>query len=183
MATFIAIDFEATGLLKLSEHPEDQPGIIEIGAIKDNGEEYQILIDPECEFEDKAQQITGINLEDLDGAPNLPVIFQTFAEFFVGATHLVTFNGTNYDCPLLMWNLRKYGLEYSFPWPPCHWDVMKISTDILGLQGKTGNKYPTLIECHTELFGEDYPRAHRAIDDAKATMRCFKKLRQDGYVT
>ena len=87
-----------------------------------------------------------------------------------------------YDIPLLQFTLRRYGLETRFPWPPFHHDLMKIATDILNLQGKTGNKYPTLMELYVALFDEEFLGAHDAEQDAMATMSCAMKLKEQGYL-
>lgn len=193
MPTFLALDLEGTGLLKKdNDDPHLQPGIVEFGAIKvtinsdnswdDDFDPYSILLDPECHFEEKAQEITGIRPEDIYKQPNFREAFKDIAEFMLGVEHLVTFNGIGYDIPLLQFTLRKYGLETRFPWPPFQHDLMKIATDVLNLQGKTGNKPPKLMELNVSLFGTDFEGAHRAEADAEATMNCALKLLEQGYI-
>lgn len=192
MASFIALDFEGTGLIKPeTEDPHAQPGIVEIGMVKvvfgakgfkSPPEEFSELIDPETMFEEKAQEITGITPEQLRGKPNLREKFREMADFCLGVEHLVTFNGNSYDIPLLQYNLRRYNLETRFPWPPVQHDLMEISMRVLNLQGKTGNKPPNLMLLYETLHGKEYDGAHRAVNDAFATAECAKSLYGQGYL-
>jgi len=193
----VALDFESTGLLKQdTQDPHAQPGIVQIGAVKlyhpgdfrpgaafdECAQTYSQLIDPEMHFEEEAQKVTGLTPEDLHGKPILQEAFAEFAEFIFDCKWLVTFNGSGFDIPLLQYNLRKAGLETQFPWPLIHWDIMKISSSHLGLQGKQGNKWPNLQELHTALFGEGFEGAHDAVVDAQRTLDCAAAMRQKGWI-
>lgn len=179
MAHIVAVDFESTGLLKPTP---PQPGIVEIGACKgeitDEGIKYpsadplSLLIHPECLFEEDAQKITGINPSEVSHAPTLPEVFSEIANYFFAVDYLVTFNGSNFDLPLLQYNLERYGLQYRFPWPLRHFDLMEIATPYLNLPGKQAAKPPKLMELYTALFQEGFTNHHRAFSDADATMRC-----------
>lgn len=193
MPCIIALDFETTGLLVPNiDDPFMQPGIVEIGAVKvivgsdlsykDAADEFEKLLDPEHHYEEKAQEISGIKKEETIGKPNFKEVFFDFADFFVGVDILVTYNGLRFDLPLLMFNLRKYGLEYNFPWPPQHIDLMVVATPIMNMQGKSGTKPPKLIELFRHLFDAEFEGQHRALDDARATMQCALKLRGKGYL-
>jgi len=194
----VALDFESTGLLKQdTQDPHQQPGIVQIGAVKfanpgsfrpgaafdeSVAQTYGQLIDPECHFEEEAQKVTGLTPEDLYGKPTFSEAIGDFAEFMFDCKWLVTFNGAGFDIPLLQYNLRKAGLETRFPWPLIHYDIMKISTTHLGLQGKQGNKWPNLQELHTGLFGEGFEGAHDAVVDAQHTLNCAAAMRQKGWM-
>jgi len=188
----MAYDLETTGLLNQSTNdPEQQPGIVEIGAVKyaidENRplqwfEDFQMLIDPECLIEESAQKITGIGPEMVAGKNNFFQAFPMFRDFCFGVRHLVTFNGEAYDNKVLQYQMIRYGVETKFPWPPIHHDVMKIGGDIAGLVGKQGNKYPKLSEMYNHCHGRDYDDHHRGLSDAKATMGCWKWLIDNNYV-
>jgi len=193
MSCFVAIDLESTGLLKPAP---PQPGIVEIGAVIANlavgGEDglsrlflradFSQIIDPECPFEEEAQKITGLRPEDFYGKPNLKAAFLPFAKFVMGCEYLVTFNGLAFDVPLLSHNLERYGLQWRFPWPPIHLDLMEIATPYLNLPGRSGAKPPKLIELYQHLFEESFDGQHRATSDAKATMRCAQKMHEKGWL-
>ncbi len=190
MSRLIALDFESTGLFKQTDDFHQQPGIVEIGAVSVEhdhdkwleADALSKLIDPECHYEEEAQKVSGLTPEDLIGAPNLRTAFAEFAEFFCGADTLITYNGAYFDIPLLQYNLKKYGLETRFPWPWKQIDVMLVATDVMNMPSKMGNKYPKLTELHEYLFGEGYDNAHRAVQDAQATMNCAMKLVEQGHI-
>lgn len=183
----IAFDLETTGLINPDvDDPNYQPHIIEFGAIKVEGSlepsTFSTLIHPGIPIPPAITKITGIIAADVSGAPSLLEKHYEIAHFFTGADHLVTFNGLGYDLPVMMFNLRRYGLQYQFPWPRYHTDLMMAATDYLGMQGKTGNKPPKLRELYLALFNEEFDNAHRALDDAKATMRCYQDLLHKGVL-
>lgn len=181
MPCIIALDFESTDLL--NEHTDDpfqQPGITEIGAVKlyDSLQTaiYSQLIQPETEYSKEAQEITGISEDEVKDAPTLRGAFREFANFFIGATHLVTFNGPAFDIPLLSYNLTRYNLQYKFPWPPNHIDMMEVGKDYMKIKGKQGIKPPKLMELYEHLFNMKFDDHHRALEDAEATLDCYRYL-------
>ena len=190
MSCVIALDFETTGLLvPNTDDPILQPGIVEIGAVRFSSDlndpntfDFEKLLDPECFYTEEAQKINGISGETVLGKPNFKEVFSDFANFFVGIDYLVTYNGIRFDLPLLMYNLRRYGCEYNFPWPPIHIDLMVVATPVMNMQGKSGIKPPKLIELYKYLFDKEFEGQHRALNDARATMQCALKLRDDGYL-
>lgn len=187
MSTILVLDFEGTGLLKETDDPHGQPGIVEVGALRADfpytaRDEFNELVNPETVFEEEAQKITGISPAEVDQARPFSVVGAHFAQFCLGSTHLITFNGTGYDIPLLQFNLRRYGLETRFPWPPIQIDVMRAASDYLNLAGKTGNKSPKLIELYTALFGHGFTGAHRGLTDATATLECALRLWSEGVI-
>lgn len=61
--------------------------------------------------------------------------------------------------------------------------TMKAATPICKMpkkDGKTGNKWPKLIEAHEIFFGEKFDGAHSAIVDIRATRRVFDHLFEIG---
>jgi ATP-dependent DNA helicase DinG len=79
LGTFIALDFETTGL-----SPEFDT-IIEIGAIRfDAGVEtarYSTLVNPKRQVSPEISQLTGISNQDLLSAPSLDAVRKDFARF------------------------------------------------------------------------------------------------------
>lgn len=185
---YIAFDVEANGLINPDlDDPNYQPEIIEFGAVKwgkglKKPQTISVLIKPENRLLEDVIKITGISEQDLEGASSFLVAHNDIAEFFTGVDHCISYNGLSYDLPVLMFNLRKYGLQFRFPWPRFHTDLMLAATDYLGMQGKTGNKSPKLVELYQELFGEGVDNAHRALDDAEATAKSFKELQKRGVI-
>lgn len=180
--TLVVIDFETTGLLNVtSTDPNDQPRIIEIGAIRSDGARISQFIQPEISIDEKITQITGITNANLIGQPTFYEFFPEFAEFMCGAKTWVGFNNS-FDMQVLGWCLTRYDLQYKFPWPYVHIDVMKASKDFVNIAGKSDVKYPKLSELYAKLFNESFSGAHRAINDCEATLRCFQELINKGII-
>lgn len=60
--------------------------------------------------------------------------------------------------------------------------TMKSTTDLCCIPGPYGFKWPKLEELHRFLFQEDFSGAHDAMNDVKATMRCFIELVNRGVI-
>jgi DNA polymerase III subunit epsilon len=50
------------------------------------------------------------------------------------------------------------------------------------LSGSYGFKWPSLSELHKKLFKEDFGDAHNALNDVKATAKCYWKLKELGVI-
>lgn len=58
--------------------------------------------------------------------------------------------------------------------------TMKTTTDLCKIPGKKGGyKWPRLEELHTFLFGVSFDGAHDALEDVRATVRCFFELKKN----
>ena len=197
----IAFDLETTGRMRDgSDRWQDQPGIVQIGAarieygpilmevVRDffvpqvGNNEWRItsrlktFIDPEIpllSWQEEAIEKTGITPAMVQDAPNLLMAHTALAEFFIGATHSLTFNGDTFDYPVLRYQLQRYGLDMLFPWPPCHIDLMKSATAWAGIQGKRGEKRPTLEELYEIVLGKKFEGAHDAGSDVDAMVEVF----------
>lgn len=55
--------------------------------------------------------------------------------------------------------------------------TMKSTTKFCRLPGARGFKWPKLIELNQILFGEGFEGAHDALEDVRATARCFFELK------
>jgi DNA polymerase-3 subunit epsilon len=58
--------------------------------------------------------------------------------------------------------------------------TMKASTDICKIPGARGYKWPKLEELHQFLFNEGFDGAHDALNDVKATAKCFFEMKRRG---
>ena len=69
----IFFDTETTGLIKNKALPLiNQPRIIEIGAVKDTGEELSLIINPLIKLDPIITKITGLIDKDLESFPETP---------------------------------------------------------------------------------------------------------------
>lgn len=172
-----AFDLEANGLINYDvAQSEYQPSIIEFGGMRSDGQSLKCLIKPPTPIIPEVEKITQITNEMVKDESSFRVVFPSIVLFFKGVDMLFTYNGMGYDLPVMMHNLIANGLQYQFPWPVRHIDIMLAATDYMGMKGKTGNKYPKLSELHEFLFKEKFEDSHRALPDAVATMRCAKEL-------
>lgn len=61
--------------------------------------------------------------------------------------------------------------------------TMQSSVDLCGLKRRDGKpKWPKLEELHRHLFGCGFEGAHDALNDIKATAKCFWELRRLGRI-
>lgn len=64
--------------------------------------------------------------------------------------------------------------------------TMKSSTSFCAIPGPYGSKWPKLDELYQKLFGvsfeEEFGTAHNALNDIRATIKCFYKLKQIGVI-
>lgn len=158
--TYVALDLETTGT------DPDRDAIIEIGAIKFQGDEvlatWSSFVDPGRRLPYRIQQLTGITPDDLQDAPSLfDVLPQVGA--FVGA-HPVVGHSVPFDLAFL----RRHGTLLNNP---------PIDTfELASLLMPHAARY-SLVQLALELDIE-LSSAHRALDDAQASKDLFLRLVQ-----
>ncbi len=59
--------------------------------------------------------------------------------------------------------------------------TMKSTTNYCKIQGPYGYKWPKLIELYEKLFDEEFNQ-HDALDDIRATARCYWELKRRGIL-
>lgn len=164
--TYVSIDLETTGL-----NPK-RDRIIEIGAIRvEQGEitgEISTFVNPGRKLEARITELTGIRDEDLAGAPELDEVFPRLLEFMG-------------DLPLLGHSilfdysfLKKAAVDRKLTFERSAVDTLKIARKYL----------PDLPHRNLEYLCRYYEiphHAHRALEDAKATDRLFRKLTELFY--
>ena len=159
--TYVSIDLETTGL-----NPK-RDRIIEIGAIRvEQGEitgEFSTFVNPGRKLEERITELTGIRDEDLADAPELDEVFPELLEFLG-------------DYPLLGHRIL---FDYSFLKKAAvdrKLDFERSGVDTLQIARK---HLPELPHRNLEYLCQFYEiphHAHRALEDAKATDRLFRKL-------
>ncbi len=172
---FVVIDLETTGL------DPTQDKIIEIGAIRFvNGEEketFETLINPERPIPDFITKLTGINDGDVADSPKIADKFEDL-QLFIGHSPLIG-HQVNFDISFLEYHLRHL-----------HQDFDNWENDAQKFKYLTNLRMDTLFLSRIFLpflprfklgtvagyFGIDLERAHRAIDDARATGLIFLEL-------
>jgi DNA polymerase III epsilon subunit-like protein len=188
-------DLETTGLPKPGDDPLRQPGIVQIGAALvdpdvwefDNDgieDEFNMLVNPELlpdRFEPGAVKVNGISWNDAQAHPSFFTVGEEFAKFCIGAHIRSGYNIIDFDDKILMWQLRRYGMEFNYPWAPTVVDVAKLAKASGRYIGKKGPKFPKLVELYADVTGSKLEGAHDAMHDIRATVRVARILFAQGF--
>ena len=158
---FICIDLETTGL-----NPK-RDRIIEIGAAKVRKgqivETFQQLIDPKQELEERVQLLTGITSKELEGKPTIQEVLPELMTFLgedVLLGHRVLFDYSF---------LKRAFTNEKIPFERKGMDTLKIARKfVMDCESK---KLESLC-VHYKICHQ----AHRALDDAIATVQLYQKL-------
>lgn len=164
--SYVCIDLETTGL----DPKRDK--IIEIGAVKVEHnkivEEWETYINPDRKLEGRIVELTGIRDEQLSQAPGigemLPKLLAiTEGEVLLG--HRVMFDYSF---------IKKAAVDHKTSFERSGIDTLKIARKYLtGLESR-GLGYLC------RYYGIEH-NAHRALEDARATVRLYQKLAEQFY--
>jgi predicted DnaQ family exonuclease/DinG family helicase len=172
---FVVLDLETTGLDPTTDK------IIEIGAIrfKDGleSEIFSTLINPGVEIPDFINKLTGITNEDVQMAPTLDEQIDPLLSFLVDSTLIG--HQVNFDTSFIEYQLRVRANDYS--------DWQNEAQRFKYLQNKRSDTlflarifFPFLprlnLSSVSAYFNIDLEKAHRALDDARATGQIFLQL-------
>jgi len=173
------IDTETTGLPK-----SEWARVIEIGAVMVDGQGREIghfgcMVKPDIldDRAEKALEINHITREELETAPPMASVYQSFRHWWDGhgRPEVTAFN-VAFDRLML----ERMGIRPP-NWGPC---VMLEAQPIMGEAGalkQWGNgsyKWPRLVEA-VEFFGlEQFGPAHRALADARTAAAVLQAIRE-----
>lgn len=164
--SYVCIDLETTGL-----NPKTD-AIIEIGAVKvENNiitQEWETFVNPGRQLEERIVELTGIHDEQLVSAPAVDEVLPMLLEMTEGAVllgHSVTFDYSF---------LKRAAVERKKTFERDGIDTLKIA-----------RKYLTELESRSLRYLCEYygicHNAHRALQDAKATVELYKRLVEQFY--
>ncbi len=158
--TYVALDLETTGL---DPHKD---AIIELGAVRFRDgrvlERFSQVVNPGRPIPRAIQQLTGISQEEVDAAPPLARVAAAFRAF-VGNAPIV---GHNIDFDIRF--MRTHDLYNYNPLI----DTFELA--LITLPGLASYKLGRVAE----HLGIPLENAHRAYEDAEASMRIFEGMRQ-----
>jgi len=158
MTQLVALDIETTGLNPVED------AVIEIGVIKFKGQrvenEWSSLIHPGCRIPPFITKLTGITDQMVLNKPPIHEVLNTL-EDFIGDLPVVGHN-INFDISFL----RKYKILDRNRL----YDTYELASILL----PDANQY-NLISL-ASVLGIPFPTAHRALNDARATMGLYIKL-------
>jgi len=165
---FVVVDLETTGLDPTADR------IIEIGAVRyQDGQEkevFETLVNPDIPIPDFITKLTGITDKDVSKSPKIDDVFDTLVSF-LGNSPIIG-HQVNFDAAFIEYQFRNKYNDFS------NWDnesqrfkyLSNIRTDTLFLS-RIFLPFLQRFKLGTvaSYFGINLERAHRAIDDARAT--------------
>lgn len=180
--SIIFFDTETTGLTKpAAAGLSAQPYITEICAIKlsddlevEEGiyrQMFKVPVDVEkVQLGDKKStfEITGISNAMLADKNPFAAHWREIAEFFF-RTHTMVAHNVAYDRDCLKFELMRLNKTLNFPWPMTHICTVEKTVQYKGYR-------LNLSALHEHLFGTKFEGAHRAEDDVRAMIRCYKEI-------
>ena len=166
ITSYVCVDLETTGL----DPKRDK--IIEIGAVKvvegHVEETFQTLLNPGRRLEDKITELTGIRDEQLIDAPEIEEVLPAFLEF--AGEEVLLGHSILFDYSFL----KKAAVNQKQKFERKGIDTLKIARKYLPELESRGLGYLC------GYFGIPH-HAHRALDDAQATVKLYHKLTELFY--
>jgi DNA polymerase III epsilon subunit-like protein len=172
--SIIFLDTETTALLAVEAADiQHQPYIVEIYLTKttidlEKISELHLVIKPPISIPKEVTKIHGIDDELVKDKNPFSAHYRQLASYFLDVTHMVGHN-VQYDKRMLMYELRRINKQFNFPWP-----IRDVCT-VEEIQKIKGHRL-SLQNLHEELFGTQFPNAHRAKDDVEALVRVYKEM-------
>lgn len=178
---YLVLDTETSGLPVRGLPMDDpaQPRIVQIGAVLFDSSfrevgTYRTLIKPDgWGIAEQAREVHGISIEDCQryGIAIKAALLQV-VEFIKVARHVIghnlTFDEAMFQREMSLIKATDAGLTRS--------RLRKHDTMKTGAALMDDGLYPSLGKLHGLLTGQELPEAHDAIEDCRATWRCFRQL-------
>lgn len=163
---FVCIDLETTGLNPKKDR------IIEIGAVKiRNGnitDTFEQLINPKQVLEERIEVLTGITSKELEDQPVIRKVLpalQDFLEEDVLVGHRILFDYSF---------LKRVFTNEKIPFERKGIDTLKLARRFVK------ESESKRLEALCQYYGIQY-RAHRALEDARATVEVYQRLLEEYY--
>lgn len=190
MENFLVFDTETTGLPpKGADYKTDFekfPHIVQLSWYF-NGEYHDYIIKPEgWTIPEEAAKIHGITTEiALEKGVEMATVLFKFIEHCSEAEKLIGHN-IYFDTSTIKANIRReFGLLDPITYDSDVYldkskriDTMMKTIKFVGAKqtGKNTPKFPSLEDLYMKLFGVVFKGAHNALNDVKATKRCYEEL-------
>ena len=161
---FVCLDCESTGL------DPNQDRIIEIAAARFTFDkilnQYETLVDPECEIPKVSQDIHNISKEMLSGKPKIQEVLPTLLKMIEG--HLLIGHGISFDIALISAEAKRFQIPTKILQAP-HIDTLRMAR----LYGESPINSLDKLRQH---FNIEAQGAHRAMSDVIVNIEVFKYL-------
>jgi len=179
-------DTETTGIVKKGLTLDQQPHIVELGAIAYDvnpgmepveAERLHFFFRPPIPIPEEASKIHGITDERVKNMPAFQQAFPIIVTHLVLADCIIAHNAS-FDMNMLYFEAKRMGQEKDILLQRDKiFCTMEATTDLCRIRGKFGKyKWPRLQELHSYLFGREFDNAHSAEADIEATATCFMEL-------
>ncbi len=177
---YVIFDFETTGAQPILDE------IVEIGAlrVKHDGsvlDTFHSLVNPGCRIPEMVIRIHGIRDEEVEFAPSANKVIENFVNFARAA--LLVAHNAKFDGGFLQKYLQKRIADSKNPESRVKWNGIAI-LDTVTLSRSFFPGLPSYsLQNLKNFWGIDSGRAHRALEDATATVtiltKCLQKFRTD----
>jgi DNA polymerase III subunit epsilon len=128
-------------------------------------------------------KIHGITTDfALENGEDLATVLTQF-EAQIQANKLIVAHNIEFDDSIIRAEYHRFSMPTVLPQKK-QFCTMKSKNIInyCALSGPYGFKWPSLSELHKKLFKEDFGNAHNALNDVKATAKCYWKLKELGVI-
>ncbi|MEO8149168.1 MAG: exonuclease domain-containing protein [Bacteroidia bacterium] len=178
---YIVIDIETDELVTLKNGKDSYPNILQISWIVLNSnfeilKRKTFLVKDNSVTKNHAFHINklDINLINEIGVP----LFEVLREISLDILHANTIvaHNTKFDIGTIGHHLSMTGLANHFN------GKRIICTMESAISLFPNNKFPTLEELYSKLFGQAFINGHNSCIDSVITLRCFKKLKNLGLI-
>lgn len=188
---YLFFDTETTGLPRDYNAPssdtDNWPRMVQLSWIMADGKGAEVatgnyIIRPEgFSIPKAASDINGITTERaIREGEAASYVLDRFTRDLDDASMMVGHN-IEFDIRIVGAEMIRLGREDAVGKKP-YICTMKVATDFCKLPGRHGYKWPRLEELYRKLFHKRFPGAHDAINDVRATLRCFFELRRKGVI-
>jgi len=161
---FICLDCESTGL-----HP-DKDRIIEVAAVRFTFdqilEEFETLVDPECEIPADSQQIHKISQEMIQGKPKISEVLPSLFTFI--KDYIIVGHGIGFDLALIDAEAKRHHIPSKIS--------SQASLDTLRMARLYGESPVNSLQQLRQHFNIEPEGAHRAMNDVIVNVEVFKQL-------
>jgi len=188
---YIFVDTETTGLPLDYNAPisnsRNWPRMVQICWLEfdENGNEISsndFIIKPDgYQIPLSSTNIHGItNSSAINNGHDLRKVLTTFANRIKNSTAIIGHN-IDFDLNIIGAELYRMNInnDLSSKRKIC---TMKSTIDFCAIANFRGYKFPTLQELHYKLFKSSFTGSHNALNDIKATSKCFWELKKIGLV-
>lgn len=163
---------------------EEWPRLVQVGLIFADGDkvtEWQEIVQPVgFTIPQRSIDVHGITTEQAtaEGQP-LEKVLKKFGGYLKCADLVVCHNYA-YDAPIMDREfLHVFGRTFMGRWPS--FCTKEAGVNICKIPGNYGKyKWPSLQQLHAHFFGEGFIGAHDAMNDIRATRRCFLEMQKLG---